>query len=61
RQKFPPIQDALDRLWKLERERARLYREGYQSLLLEYDTGSSVAVSAKAAIPNGTNGQNHGT
>lgn len=43
RQHLPPINDALERLWKLERERARLYRESYQSLLLEYDTGNSTA------------------
>ena len=38
---FHPIHEAIDRLWKLERERARLYRETYQSLLLEHDTGTS--------------------
>jgi hypothetical protein len=37
--RFGPLQNAIERLWSLERERARLYREGYQSLLLEYDTG----------------------
>lgn len=58
RQKFPPIQDSLDRLWKLERERARLYRESYQSLLLEYDTGSSLSNTFKG---NGSNGQNGGS
>ena len=38
---FPPMQDSLGRIWSLERERAQLYRERYQSLLLEFDTGSN--------------------
>lgn len=33
-----PLRDNIDRLWKLERERARLYRERYQELVNEYDT-----------------------
>ncbi len=33
-----PLSDSIQRLWKLERERAQLYRERYQQLLLEYDT-----------------------
>lgn len=33
-----PLSDNIQRLWKLERERAQLYRERYQQLLLEYDT-----------------------
>ncbi len=61
RQKFTPIQDALERIWQLERERARLYRENYQSLLLEYDTGSATAAPAKAPVSNGINGQSNGT
>jgi len=45
-QLFAPIQDSLDRLWRMERERAKLYRETYQALLLNFDTGgSSVSVS----------------
>lgn len=38
--KFQPLEDAIDRLWKLERERAQLYRERYQTLLHEYDTSA---------------------
>ncbi len=40
-QLFAPIQDSLDRLWRMERERAKLYRETYQALLLNFDTGGS--------------------
>lgn len=50
---FPPIQDSITRLWKLERERARLYRETYQSLMLEYDTGND-PLPAATTTGNGT-------
>jgi chromosome segregation ATPase len=42
---FPPIQDAVNRLWNLERERAQLYRERYQSLLHEHDTGKTITTT----------------
>lgn len=35
-----PLHDGLNRLWNLERERAKLYRERYQALLHQYDTAS---------------------
>jgi chromosome segregation ATPase len=38
-----PLQDNIERLWKLERERAQLYRERYQALLHEYDVAAAVA------------------
>ncbi len=51
---FPPIQDSLHRLWSLERERAQLYRERYQALLLEYDTGTKTpAAKLTPPTPNG--------
>lgn len=49
---FAPLQDGIDRLWKLERERAQLYRETYQSLLLEHDTGATLTPT----LPRPTNG-----
>jgi chromosome segregation ATPase len=52
-----PIQDAINRLWRLERERARLYSERYQALLLEYDTGKSLALtSTMPPVDGGPNG-----
>ncbi len=59
---FPPLQDSLGRIWNLERERAQLYRERYQSLLLEFDTGSkTTTVKLPAPVPgNGTNGGGNG-
>ena len=52
-QLFAPIQDSLDRLWRMERERAKLYRETYQSRMLNFDTGGSLG-SAAPATGNGT-------
>lgn len=53
----PPLKDAIDRLWALERDRAQLYRERYQALLLEYDKVTTPALpsSATNALP-GSNG-----
>jgi chromosome segregation ATPase len=42
---FPPLQDSLSRLWGLERERAQLYRERYQALLLTYDTAGAASTA----------------
>lgn len=50
--KFPPLLDSLERLWSLERQRAQLYRDRYQELLLEYDTTSRVS-SPKSSPNNG--------
>jgi chromosome segregation ATPase len=47
-----PIADSIARLWALERERAQLYRDRYQALLLEYDNVS------KPLITNGTTNGN---
>ena len=38
---LPEFRGQIERLWQLERARADLYREGYQSLLHEYDRGNS--------------------
>jgi len=57
---FPPMQDSLGRIWALERERAQLYRDRYQSMLLEFDTGSKTTTVKLPAVPstngNGNNG-----
>ena len=36
-----PIRDSVERMWKLERERARMYRDRYQQLMHEYDVTST--------------------
>jgi chromosome segregation ATPase len=53
---FPPLQDSINRLWNLERERAQLYRERYQALLLEYDTAPSLPTPPKNGNINGNGG-----
>lgn len=62
---IPPIEDSLKRMWSLERERAQLYRERYQSLLLEYDkVGTEAAVrntsTSETVAVSGTNGNGTG-
>lgn len=52
---FPPIQDSLTRLWNLERARAQLYRDSYQALLLEYDTGTNLTSPVPQLVNNGNN------
>ncbi len=53
---FPPLQDGINRLWNLERERAKLYRESYQSMLLEFDTGSTITTTSAPKNGNGNGG-----
>jgi chromosome segregation ATPase len=60
RQKFPPIQDSLERIWKMQREQARLFRENYQALLLEYDTGTALVAPSRSPVANGTSSVNNG-
>ncbi len=50
---FPPLQDAITRLWNLERERAQLYRERYQALLLAYDTGGVTPTTSNGGLSGG--------
>lgn len=48
-----PLNDSIERMWKLERDRAQLYRERYQALLHEYDVASPPATTS-ADGSNGT-------
>lgn len=41
---LPPLQESINRMWTLERERAKLYRDSYQALLMQHDTGTSLPV-----------------
>lgn len=52
---IPQALDSLRRLWNLERERARLYRERYQALLLEYDTVGTTGTTPAVNPGNGSN------
>ncbi len=61
---FPPLQDNINRLWNLQREQAKLYRERYHSLLMEHDTGTSISTPGaptKNGNGNGSNGNGNGS
>lgn len=52
---FPPLQDSISRLWNLQRDLSQLYRERYQTLLIEHDTNPvAPVIPAPAAGANGT-------
>ncbi len=51
---IPQALDSLKRLWNLERERARLYRERYQALLLEFDTVGATGTTSAVSSGNGS-------
>lgn len=53
-EQLKPLGDSLSRLWKLERDRAQLYRERYAALLAEYDVPSSSTSSLSAATASGS-------
>ncbi len=55
---FPPLQDGLNRIWDLERERAKLYRERYHSLLMEFDTGTTIPTAPAPKNSSNGNGSN---
>lgn len=67
-ERIDPLRESIDRLWRLERARADLYRERYQAMINEYDdaeksapqsktaTGNMKAFSAAPQDGNGTNG-----
>ncbi len=58
--KIDPLADSIKRIWDLERERASMYRDRYQSLIHQYDTGEMSAISTQTttAITDDTNGLN---
>ncbi len=49
-----PVRDSIERLWKLERERARLYRDRYQEIVNEYDKGGSTTNGSGGIRDTGT-------
>jgi hypothetical protein len=53
-ERFDPMRANVDRLWKLQRAQADLYRERYQALLIEYDKPEDNApVSSTTLSANG--------
>ncbi len=59
-----PLNESLERLWQLERDRALLYKERYQAMLSEYDkSGLPPSTKTTGTMPavrldNGGNGTN---
>lgn len=63
--RIEPLSDSLKRIWDLERERASMYRDRYQSLIMQYDTGQASAstnadMTATQSLPE-TNPNGFGT
>lgn len=58
--KIAPLADSLKRIWDLERERATMYRDRYQTMILEYDTGqiSPTSTQTTKAIETDDNSVN---
>jgi hypothetical protein len=54
--RLEPLQKSLERLWRLQRAQAELYRERYQALLLEYDKPDNPSSLPLLPSSNGTNG-----
>lgn len=54
RARMAPLQQSLDRIWKLEEARARLYIEGYKGLMMEFE----MIPPANPLMPATANGDN---
>lgn len=55
-----PLHEGLNRIWRLERDRAQLYRERYQAMLMEHDTGETDLVPPLPSDNGGSGGTNGG-
>lgn len=56
RDRAVPMQNSIDRLWKLEEARAALYLEGYKSLLMEFDINPPTGVLPQSEGDNNNSG-----
>ncbi|NDJ84993.1 MAG: hypothetical protein GYB66_03815 [Chloroflexi bacterium] len=61
RDRITPLQNSLDRLWKLEEARANLYLEGYKSLMMDYHVLAPSSVVAGGGTAGTTNGDSGNT
>lgn len=52
----PLLRESIERIWNLERARAELYRERYQSMLHEYDTTNAPVIAGEQNNDQNTNG-----
>ncbi|NJL95066.1 MAG: hypothetical protein HC915_15795 [Anaerolineae bacterium] len=48
-----PLRHSVERVWKLQRAQAELYRDRYQALLVEYDRPQEVLSSSNGLSANG--------
>jgi chromosome segregation ATPase len=55
-ERLDPLYRSLDRVWKLQRAQAELYRERYQALLLEYDKPQEMVNALGEVLLEGNNG-----
>ncbi len=60
RDRMTPLHNSIERLWNLEEARARLYLEGYRSLMMEFDVMAPSNVLSPAAAGAPTNGDSGG-
>jgi chromosome segregation ATPase len=56
-----PLLDSLKRLWNLERERAAMYRDRYQAMILQYDTNTVSPTSTQEININNTGTNRNGS
>ncbi len=56
-----PVRQSLERLWKLEEARARLYLDGYKSLMMEFEIAAPSSVLSNTEISSLKNGNGEGT
>ncbi|MGB7338263.1 MAG: hypothetical protein WBC91_05160 [Phototrophicaceae bacterium] len=57
--RIEPLMDSLKRLWDLERERATMYRDRYQAMIMQFDTAQASPLSTQSTLavnPDDTNG-----
>jgi chromosome segregation ATPase len=59
-QQFGPLYESLDRLWKLQRAQADLFRDRYQSLLAEHDQPAERPGRVTASVPSVSVGVTNG-
>jgi chromosome segregation ATPase len=56
-----PLADSLKRLWNLERERAAMYRDRYQAMILQHDTNTAPPTSTQEMNATNTGSTRNGS
>ena len=56
REALSPLKQSIDRLWKLEEARARLYMDGYKNLMMEFEIAGTPSVLSNTEISTLGNG-----